>query len=105
MGEINQFSFETAKLLSEKKLFIIEEFFDKNIIGRSIDERETANIQNLYQNIISFYCLGKSKELATAYVDLTALYIDLEIPYINLLNELNQLQHILMESLINYDKL
>lgn len=104
MGEINQFSYETAKLLNEKKLFIVEEFFDKNIIGRSIEESDTANIQNIYQNIISYYCLGKSKELATAYMELTALYIELEIPYITLLNELNQLQHVIMEYLINYEK-
>jgi len=95
---------ETIEFLTEKYSFLTEEFFDKSIIGKSVDELFVGDIKHFYQNIIYNICRGNIKEVKSNYIQLTHLYIKLEVPYLTLLNEHNNLEQTIMETLINYDK-
>ena len=95
---------ETREFLTEKYDFLTEEFFDKSIIGKSVDESYVGDIKHFYQNIIYNVCRGNIKEVTNNYLKLTHLYIDLEVPYLTLLNEHNHLEQTIMETLINYEK-
>lgn len=95
---------ETIDFLKTKEEFIIEEFFDKNIIGRSIEVNDTTTIKKVYRNILENLCYGNLDDYFAKYIELTAVYIRLGIPYITLLNELSHLEHTIMEILISYGK-
>ncbi len=98
------FNNETIEFFHQKQEFIIEEFFEKNLIGQSIISDETDNIKLIYQTIMMHFCKGETEQFLNVYLELSSLYIKLEIPYITLLNELNHMQHILMDLLISYNK-
>jgi diguanylate cyclase len=98
-----KFSQDTISLLMGKYNFIQEELFDKIIIGKSIADEYTADIKHTYQNIIYNLCKGDIPTLKEEYIRLTHIYIDLEVPYLTILNEHNHLETIIMETLINYD--
>ncbi len=104
MHNIENFPNETIDFFKQKQTFIIEEFFEKTLIGASIEDIYTSDIKNIYYNIIHDICISDLDKVFNSYMELSDLYIQLEIPYITLLNELNHLQHILMELLISYDR-
>ncbi len=98
------FSIKTIEFLREKQEFINEEFFDRNIIRQSIASEETSRIKQIYHTSLIHLCNGKVELFYEDYKKLANLYIELEIPYLALINEINHLQHILMELLVNYNK-
>ncbi|MEA3498969.1 MAG: diguanylate cyclase [Campylobacterota bacterium] len=101
--KLQSFKSETLEFFKQKQEFISEEFMDKNLIAKSNLYEDIANIKHIYQTIIKYFCKGENEELLNNHIELTKLYIDLEVPYIALLNELNHMQHILMDLLIDYD--
>lgn len=101
---MEEFSPETITFLKNKQNFITEEFLERNILSQSIITENSAEIKYNYQILIHNLCNGSLKEVLSALVTLTHLYIKLEIPYVVLLNELNHLQSTLIELFINYEK-
>ena len=101
---IENFSETTIEFLKEKQEFISEEFFDRNLIRQSISSGDISNIKEIYYSSLIHLCKGKIKEFCDDYKRLANLYIKLEVPYIVLVNEINHLQHILMDLFIGYDK-
>ena len=104
MYDIDKFPNETVEFLTKKQGFIVDEFFDKNILGRTTQDDDTSSIKNIYQNIIHNICIGDIDKTLKIYMELSELYIKLHIPYITLLNEQSHLKHIIIELLISYDR-
>ncbi len=98
------FTENTIVFLKLKQEFIIEEFIEKNLIAQYTMSENISDIKYIYQNVLRNLCQGEIERFFESYLELTTLYISLEIPYIALLNELNHMQHIIMELFINYDK-
>ena len=103
-NNIENFSSETIKFLREKQEFISEEFFDRNIIRQAIPYDEVSNIKQIYYTSLMHLCKGQIEFFYDEYRKLSRLYINLEVPYIALINEINYMQHILMELFVSYDK-
>jgi len=103
-NEIENFSEDAIFFLKDKQEFISEEFFDRNIIRQSIPKAEILNIKQIYHTSLIHLCKGQIKEFCDDYRELANLYIKLEVPYIVLVNEINHLQHILMDLFISYEK-
>ncbi|MEA3554425.1 MAG: CZB domain-containing protein [Campylobacterota bacterium] len=82
----------------------MKSFFDRNIIRQSIPQSEVATIKQQYNSSLLHLCKGKLDDFYNDYRELTNLYIRLEVPYVALINEINHMQHILMELFISYDK-
>ncbi len=104
LSKIEYFSQDTIDFLKVKQNFITDEFLERNIFSESIANENISNIKYTYQILLNDLCNGDLKQLLTSLVRLTRLYIQMEIPYIVLLNELNHLQSILIELFINYEK-
>lgn len=98
------FSQESLIFLKEKQSFICEEFFEKNLLARSVENSDIITIKQLYQSSLLNLFNGEVEEFRTKYVRLAEIYIEHEVPYIALINELNHLQNIFLEILIEYDK-
>jgi len=58
-----KFEENTTQLLTEKFNFLVEEFFDKSIIGKSVEENYIGDIKHFYQNIIYTTCRGDIEEI------------------------------------------
>ena len=104
LTKIEYFSQDTLEFLKTKQDFITDEFLERNILSQSITSERITNIKYIYQVLLNDLCNGNLKKVLTSLVKLTRLYIQMEIPYVVLLNELNHLQSILIELFINYDK-
>ncbi|MCD4758922.1 MAG: sensor domain-containing diguanylate cyclase [Arcobacteraceae bacterium] len=104
LTKVEYFSPETISFLKSKQSFITDEFLERNLLSQTIKSANTSDIKYNYQIFLNNLCNGNLKKLLTSLVKLTRLYIQMEIPYVVLLNELNHLQSILIELFINYDK-
>ena len=104
INSVEQFSDDTINFLKEKQEFINEEFFDRNIIRQTIQNEEMSNIRQIYYMSLIHLCKGQTNLFYEDYKELANIYIKLDVPYIALINEINHMQHILMELFISYDK-
>lgn len=105
LKNIESLNFPSLEFLQSQKDFLLDEFCNKNLHIHPVeDEENVIKIKKQYKHILEHVCNGDMKSFTKSYIKLTNLYIELEIPYITILNELNHLQHVFMDLLINNEK-